>query len=370
MSLAKKVVVAMSGGVDSAVAAYLMKEKGYEVIGVTLKLAPDSPGSNIERTGRCCSVDDMTDARLVCDKLGIPFYAIDAQPKFKEVVFDPFIKAYQNGVTPIPCLACNHEVKFGDLFACAESLGAELATGHYAQVKEYKDNLKTISFPLDMARDQTYYLYGTNPKIVSKLHFPLGGMLKSKAREIAKQIGLVVHDKKDSHEICFVPDKDHGKIIEKVTKKTFGGEIINEKGEKLGEHKGIHNFTIGQRRGLNVSSKQRLFVADLDPKEQKVVLTDKSNLLCENILVSDFRYLVPINFWPKKITLKIRAQGQMLNAQYEYLENKIKFTFDESVFAVALGQACVVYDGDYMLGGGIISARLDGAFPRSCDYSS
>lgn len=191
----------MSGGVDSAVAAYLLKQQGFEVIGITLKLAPDSPGEKIERQGRCCSLDDMSDARQVCDKIGIPFYAIDAQAKFKESVFDPFVKAYEKGITPIPCLACNHTVKFGDLYKTAQSLKAGLATGHYARVVDYKGSL-SLARPIDLDRDQTYYLYGTDPKILKSLYFPLGELNKPDVRKIAQSIGLRVHDKKDSHEFA------------------------------------------------------------------------------------------------------------------------------------------------------------------------
>ena len=357
----KKVVVAMSGGVDSAVAAYIMKEKGFEVIGVNLRLAPNMP--NIQRSGRCCSVDDMTDARLACDKIGIPFYAIDAETKFKEAVFDPFVNFYKNGLTPIPCLACNHEVKFGDLFACAQNLKADLATGHYAQITKYKDYL-SISKPLDANKDQTYYLYGIDAKIMSHLHFPVGGFLKSEVREIAKKIGLLLHDKKDSQEICFVPDNNHAKIVEKSLKQTFSGNIVDENGSILGTHNGIHNFTIGQRRGLNVSSKDRLFVADLNPNNQNVVLTKKEFLACKNIKISNLRLLVPTQVWPKRVMVKIRARSEAQSALWHKEGDSIVITFENDNYSVALGQAGVIYDDEHMLGGGIICSRLDGMFPK------
>lgn len=361
--MAKKVIAAMSGGVDSAVAAYLLKEQGFDVIGVTLRLAPDVH-DGIERTGRCCSIDDMTDARHVCMKLGIPFYAIDAQENFKKAVFDPFVKAYDNGVTPIPCLACNHTVKFGDLFKTAQNLGAELATGHYARIVEYGGQ-KTIARPFDIDRDQTYYLYGTSPDIIEKLHFPLGDISKPKVREIARHIGLLVHDKKDSHEICFVPDGNHARVVERALKKTSFGSIVNEQGEKLGSHHGIHQFTVGQRRGLGIAHKERLFVADIDKDSQTVVLAGKSSLQCSLVKVTDMRVIIPLEAWPNKVQVKVRARSEAINASMmAHDQHSVKVSFDEPVSGVALGQAAVFYDGEVMLGGGILCARLDGAFPR------
>lgn len=357
----------MSGGVDSAVAAYLLKEQGVEVIGVTLRLAPDS--AEEARTGRCCSLDDMSDARIACDKIGIPFYAIDAQAKFKETVFDPFVKAYQNGITPIPCLACNHTVKFGDLFVTAQQLGAGLATGHYARMVDYCGQ-RAIARPYDLDRDQTYYLYGTKRAVLPELYFPLGELTKPRVREIAREIGLLVHDKKDSHEICFVPDGDHARVVENAIQKKFSGDIVDETGKWLGSHRGVHHFTIGQRRGLGVSSKERIFVTDIDAKSQKVVLGSRDALKCNRVLVSEFSSLVPMEYWPNKINVKIRARSEATPAQITKVMNEgdsVQIEFDEAAFGVALGQAAVIYDADVMLGGGILTGRLDGAFPRTMD---
>jgi len=358
----------MSGGVDSAVAAFLLKEQGHEVIGVTLRLAPDQD-EKVERVGRCCSIDDMTDARQVCNVIGIPFYAIDAQAKFKESVFDPFVKAYQNGITPIPCLECNHTVKFGDLFATAQSLNAGLATGHYARVVPYKGSL-SLARPFDKDRDQTYYLYGTKPEVLPDLYFPLGELNKPEVRSLAKKIGLLVHDKKDSHEICFVPDGNHAGVVERALKKSFKGLIKDEEGRVLGEHKGVHYYTIGQRRGLGIASKDRLFVADIDAKSQDVVLAKTEALSCRIVQVSKLKELVPRALWPQMVLVKIRARSEAKEAVVKTLDERtLELSFLHDHHAVALGQAAVIYDGDTVLGGGILSGRLDGAFPRIINIS-
>ncbi|MES2504411.1 MAG: tRNA 2-thiouridine(34) synthase MnmA [Myxococcota bacterium] len=359
-----KIVVAMSGGVDSSVAALLLKEQGHEVIGVSLRLAPDDNGSLEKREGRCCSIDDMTDARQVCDRLGIPFYAIDSRDKFKEVVFDPFIKAYRQGITPIPCLACNHEVKFGDLYKTAQSLGAQLATGHYAQVIDYQ-GVKTLARPEDQARDQTYYLYGTDAEVVQSLHLPLGGLHKPAVRELAKKMGMKVHDKPDSHEICFVPDGNHARVVEGASGPMPSGAMVNSEGKQVSSHAGVHHFTIGQRRGIGVGLGEKAYVADLDADKQLVTLGPKSALACTKISAGPVRVIVPTHLWPEIVEVQIRARHQPQQARWSIDDSgQLIFDFLEPTYAVALGQAAVVYDNNAMLGGGLITGRLDGKFPR------
>lgn len=359
-----KIVVAMSGGVDSSVAALLLKEQGHEVIGVSLRLAPDDSGSLEKRQGRCCSVDDMTDARQVCDQLEIPFYAIDSRDKFKSVVFDPFVQAYRSGQTPIPCLACNHEVKFGDLYKTAQALGAQLATGHYAKIVTY-NGVKTLARPQDQARDQTYYLYGTDPEVVQDLFLPLGELHKPEVREIAKKIGMKVHDKPDSHEICFVPDGNHARVIENASGPVPSGNMVNSEGEKVSEHSGIHHFTIGQRRGIGIGLGERNYVVDLDAENQIVTLGPRTALACSKISAGPLKTIVPIKLWPNQVQVQIRARHQPQSATWLIQENgEIVFEFVQPAYAVALGQAAVAYDGEAMLGGAIITGRLDGKFAR------
>lgn len=360
-----KIVVAMSGGVDSSVAALLLKEQGHEVIGVSLRLAPDDTGSLQKRQGRCCSIDDMTDARQVCDKLDIPFYAIDSRDKFKEAVFDPFVKAYRAGYTPIPCLACNHEVKFGDLYATAKALGAGLATGHYAKVVDY-NGVKTLARPHDQARDQTYYLYGTEPEVVQNLYLPLGELNKPDVREVAQKMGMSVHNKPDSHEICFVPDGNHARVVEAASGPMPGGDMQDLDGKKVSEHSGIHNFTIGQRRGIGIGLGERNYVVDLDASNQVVTLGPRSALACSKISAGPLKTIVPTDLWPKTVEVQIRARHKPQAATWAIQDNgEIIFDFVEPAYAVALGQAAVAYDGDIMLGGALITGRLDGKFART-----
>lgn len=345
----------MSGGVDSAVAAHLLKEQGYEVIGVSLRLAPDDEKSLASRQGRCCSVDDMTDARQVCELLEIPFYAVDARDTFKAVVFDPFVKAYREGRTPIPCLACNHEVKFGTLFRTAQSLGARLATGHYARAVDYKGQ-KTIARPKDDNRDQTYYLYGTAREVVQSLEFPLGDMEKPDVRDIARQIGMCVSNKPDSQEICFVPDGDHAKVVEKAAGPMPGGALVHINGKPIGTHKGIHHFTIGQRRGIGVGTGERVYVVDVDAASNRVTLGPKEALARSELRAENMNAIVDHRLWPEIVAVQIRARTKPALARWSLDEaaNAAHVNFLEPVHSVAAGQAAVFYDGDVLLGGGII----------------
>ena len=289
----QRVVVALSGGVDSAAAAWILKEAGHEVIGVTLRLAPDAPGGGKPKGSRCCSADDMTDARQLCEALDIPFYAIDARDRFKETVFEPWVTAYRAGMTPIPCLACNHQVKFGDLFETAQALDASLATGHYSKVLDYK-GYRAFARPADKARDQTYYLFGTPQEVLSRLIMPLGGLDKPLVRALAQRAGTPVFSKPDSQEICFVPEGDHGAVVERAGGAMPQGDLIHIGGKKLRTHDGIHRFTIGQRRGIGVGTGEKLYVVDIDPETQNVWVGPQKELQVTKIKAEPLRAAVPL----------------------------------------------------------------------------
>ncbi|MDP2341101.1 MAG: tRNA 2-thiouridine(34) synthase MnmA [Deltaproteobacteria bacterium] len=368
----RRVVVALSGGVDSSVAAWLLKEQGHEVIGVSLRLAPDDGDSLAVRHGRCCSHDDMTDARRVADAVGAAFYAIDARDRFKAAVFDPFVAAYRAGHTPIPCLACNHEVKLGDLLKTARSLDAALATGHYVRnVVRISGGRSSaaIARPFDVRRDQTYWLYGTPHDVVGDLLFPLGELDKPLVRALALRAGLpVVAVKPDSQEICFVPDGDHAAVVERASGPLPGGALVHIGGKPLGAHKGVHHFTIGQRRGTGVASPnegERLYVVDVDASSGRVTMGPKEALATTVVRAGPLKTAQALASWPAEITAQVRARHVAQRARWEIDDDgALVVRFFEPVIGVALGQALVAYDGDVVLGGGVISGRLDGLVPR------
>ncbi len=370
----RRVVVALSGGVDSSVAAWLLKEQGHEVIGVSLRLAPDDDGALAVRHGRCCSHDDMTDARRVADAVGAPFYAVDARDRFKAAVFDPFVAAYRKGHTPIPCLACNHEVKLGDLLKTARSMDAALATGHYVRNVERQgaDGSvgRALARPIDRRRDQTYWLYGTPHDAVADLVFPLGDLDKPLVRALAERAGLpVVAQKPDSQEICFVPDGDHAAVVERASGPLPGGQLVHIGGKKLGTHKGVHHFTVGQRRGTGVASPndgEKLYVVDVDADTATVTLGPPEALAVTTVAAAPLKTAQALSTWPATITAQVRARHPAQPASWRVDDDgALVVVFNDAVRGVSLGQALVVYDGDVVLGGGVITGRRDGLVPRS-----
>jgi tRNA-specific 2-thiouridylase len=352
------VVVAMSGGVDSSVVAGLLKQEGYNVIGITLQLYSSNTSA---KKGSCCSGIDIYDARRVAQKLDIPHYVFNYEKTFKEDVIDYFINAYENGETPIPCVKCNETVKFRDLMNFAKKLEADcMATGHYIKRKGSTKNAHMYRAE-DKSKDQSYFLFSTTQDQLDYLRFPLGDIPKDKTRKIAEDIGLVVFDKKDSQDICFIPDGDYKKFI-KSHKKI--GEIIDLDGNVLSHHEGIQNYTIGQRRGLGISNESPLYVVDILKETNQIVIGSKADLLGKSLLLDSLNFIMPdFDFSPSNLEIpcsaKIRSLSEPRKGTFLKQANTFSFEFDEPAEAITKGQACVLYDHDRVLGGGIIKQKLN-----------
>lgn len=356
--MAKKALIAMSGGVDSSVAAYIIKNSGYDATGITLKLFENEDiGEKREKT--CCSLDDIDDARSVCRKIGIPYYVYNFKDSFKENVIRRFIDAYENGSTPNPCIDCNRYIKFEKLMRRAEELEFDfVVTGHYAII-EHNDGtgryiLKKSSDP---SKDQSYVLYSLTQKQLAKTIFPLGGMTKKRVREIAQELGLINARKHDSQDICFVPDGDYAKFIEQYTGKVYPhGNFVDENGNILGEHKGIIKYTVGQRKGLGLALPHPMYVKEKDLVGNKVILCDNSRLFSKELYAKDINLISCEKIdKPIKIKAKVRYNQPEQNATVEQTdENTIHVVFDEPQRAISKGQAVVLYDGDVVVGGGTI----------------
>lgn len=355
----KKVVVGMSGGVDSSVTALLLKNQGYEVIGITMNIW-QRKRTDIVCEKACCAVDAVSDARRVCEKLDIPYYAMNFKDMFKTEVIDYFVEEYINGKTPNPCIACNKYLKFDKLLEKAKTLfDAEyIATGHYARIKkDEKTNRYYLSESATMAKDQTYALYNLSQDQLSHILFPLGDYDKDTVRQIARENNLVNANKHDSQEICFVEDNDYAKFIETeygyVSKP---GDFVDKKGQILGKHKGIIHYTIGQRRGLGLSFKQPMYVIKIDTVKNQVILgfledLYKDELICEKLNFMPFEKLEE----PLNVQAKIRYSAKKVEAIITPLEDeKVLVKFKEPQKSITPGQAVVFYDDEVILGGGTI----------------
>ncbi len=363
IGLAKKpsettVVVAMSGGVDSSTVAGMMKREGYKVIGITLKLYDNNKETSSSK--QCCSGQDIMDAKRVANKLGIEHKILYYQNKFKQGVIDNFVDSYLNGETPIPCVQCNQTVKFKDLFEVSKELKADaLITGHY--VKSITNGNETNMYrAIDENRDQSYFLFNTTRQQLNYLRFPLGGMLKEDTRLIAKELDLNVADKPDSQDICFVPSGDYASVIRKFKPNSIKkGNIKNLKGKVIGVHDGIINFTIGQRKGIKISSSDPLYVLEINAKKNEIIVGPRENLGKKNININNLNLLVDKDQLSNGIFVKVRSTGKLLEAKVNLKKNNsAEINLEKLEDGISPGQACVFYDldkqGYKVLGGGWI----------------
>ncbi len=357
-----KVVVAMSGGVDSSVVAGLMKEEGYDVTGITLKLYDDAKQSKEGR--QCCAGQDILDAKRVSEQLNINHEILYYQKKFKQEVIDNFIESYSLGETPIPCVQCNQTVKFRDLFKYSKDLKADaLITGHY--IKRIQINGKSSMYRAkDFSRDQSYFLFSTTQDQLDYLRFPLGDIEKMETRKIAKKLNLNVAEKPDSQDICFVPNGDYSSVIKKFRPESFNsGKIIDIKGKVIGQHDGIINYTIGQRRGIKIADKDPLYVIKIDNNNNTIVVGPKEALKINKIILRELNILGSKNELEKEIKIKVRSTGKLLRAKVKINSNKAEVNILDGESGISPGQACVFYlnneAGDKVLGGGWIDKTFN-----------
>lgn len=352
----KKVMIGMSGGVDSSVAAFLLQKESLEVIGATMKLYNNEDIDFVsEKT--CCSLDDVLDAKSVCARLGIRHYTLNMTDDFKKEVIERFISAYQNGFTPNPCIDCNRYMKFSKMLHKAQELGIDyVATGHYARIEKQGDRY-ILKKAVDLSKDQSYVLYSLTQEQLKVTKFPLGNYTKQQVREIAEENGFVNARKHESQDICFVPDGDYSKFIEYYTGKTYPcGDFVDMNGKRLGEHKGIIRYTIGQRRGLGLALPASMYVVEKDVDNNKVILGFNDDLFKKEVNVKNISFTACDGLdKPERLCAKIRYNQKEQPATVTQTdENHFTIVFDEPQRAITKGQAAVLYDGDTVVGGGTI----------------
>ena len=354
----KKVVVGMSGGVDSSVAAYLLKEQGYDVIGVTMQIWQDEESKIQEENGGCCGLSAVDDARKVAAQIGIPYYVMNFKKDFQEKVIDYFVDEYLHGRTPNPCIACNRYVKWESLLTRSMEIGADyIATGHYARVEQLPNGRYAIRHSATWSKDQTYALYNLTQDQLRRTLMPVGEYEKDQIRKIAKEIGLQIANKPDSQDICFVSDDDYASFIEEESnQKIPEGNFVTPDGKILGRHKGIIHYTLGQRRGLGIPAATRLYVCDISPKTNQVVLGNNEDLFHSELTATKVNLISCESLKePMRLKAKIRYRHPEQEAvAWQTEDGVLHVRFDKPQRAITRGQAVVLYDGDIVVGGGVI----------------
>lgn len=363
-TMGKKVVVGMSGGVDSSVAAYLLKAQGYDVIGVTMQIWQDEEQSAVEENGGCCGFSAVDDARRVAAGLDIPYYVLNFKKEFRNCVINPFVEAYLHGKTPNPCILCNRHVKWEALLRRSMDLGADyIATGHYARIIQLKNGRYAIRNSVTTEKDQTYALYNLTQYQLEHTLMPVGDYRKEEIRELARELELPVAAKPDSQDICFVPDNNYAAVIQREAgdRLPLPGNFVNAAGEVLGRHKGIIHYTVGQRKGLNLAIGHPVFVTEIRPETNEVVIGEAEDVFTDSLICDDFNFMAVADITaPMEVTAKIRYSHAGESGVIEKLPNgQVKCSFKKPVRAVTPGQAVVFYQDDHVLGGGTIIRRSE-----------
>jgi len=352
-----KIVVAMSGGVDSSTVAGLIKKEGYNVVGITLKLYDDAKSSTKSR--QCCAGQDILDAKRVSQKLNIDHKILYYQKKFKKDVIDTFVDSYIAGETPIPCVQCNQTVKFRDLYSYAQELKADaLVTGHYVNRVQKNGNAEMYRAK-DLSRDQSYFLFNTTQEQLNFLRFPLGKIEKNETRKIAADLNLNVANKPDSQDICFVPNGNYASVIKKYRPESFKiGNILDTKGNIIGKHEGIINFTIGQRKGIKIAHTEPLYVVNINAKKNEVIIGNREALAIKKIYLKNLNFLSDLTKYNDNLFIKVRSTGRMIKSKVKLNDNGAEVSLQDIELGISPGQACVFYSkdqiGDKVLGGGWI----------------